>query len=133
MNSPEATIRSGEKLASSLELGDVISLNGELASGKTTFMKGILNGLGYNGHVTSPTFTLINEYESMPKIIHVDCYREQNINRWIGLGIFEYIDNDVIVFIEWAELIKSILPQNLIEIKFTHLGNNKREIFLNNV
>ena len=128
--SPEETMILGEQLASSIEKGDVISLNGELASGKTTFMKGILKKLGYAGEVTSPTFTLVNEYESEPKIIHIDCYREHNLNRWIGLGIHEYLESDTIVFIEWAELIKPLLPENIIEIKFAHSGENNREIKL---
>ena len=81
--------------------------------------------------MTSPTFTLVNEYESKPKIIHIDCYREHNLNRWIGLGIHEYLESDAIVFIEWAELIKPLLPENIIEIKFAHSGENNREIKLN--
>ena len=129
--SPEETMLLGEQLSSSIEKGDVFSLNGELAAGKTTFMKGILRKLGYSGEVTSPTFTLVNEYESKPKIIHIDCYREHNLNRWIGLGIHEYLESDAIVFIEWAELIKPLLPENIIEIKFAHSGENNREIKLN--
>ena len=129
-NSPEATKKLGEKLSNVLEIGDIISLNGELATGKTTFMKGDLNGLGYQGEVTSPTFTLVNEYNSKPKVIHIDCYRENNLNRWIGLGIHEYLESDTIVLIEWAELIQSLLPEKLIEIKFSHSGENNREFFL---
>jgi len=129
-NSSEETITLGEKLSNVLEIGDIISLNGELAAGKTTFMKGVLSGLGYEGDVTSPTFTLVNEYDSKPKVIHIDCYRENNLNRWIGLGIHEYLESDSIVFIEWAELIQSLLPEKLIEIKFSHSGENNREIIL---
>ena len=130
-NTPEETMQLGVQLTKSLEIGDVISLKGELAVGKTTFMKGVLSGLRYEGDVTSPTFTLINEYQSIPKIIHMDCYRENNLNRWISLGIYEYLESDTIVFIEWAELIQSLLPRKLIEIKFFHLGENNREIILN--
>ena len=130
-NTPEETMKLGEQLTKSLEIGDVISLNGELAVGKTTFMKGVLSGFSYEGDVTSPTFTLINEYQSIPKIIHMDCYRENSLNRWISLGIYEYLESDTIVFIEWAELIQSLLPKKLIVIKFFHLGKNNREIILN--
>lgn len=129
-NSPEDTMELGKDFASNIEIGDVISLNGDLAAGKTTFMKGVLKGIGYEGEVTSPTFTLVNEYESQPKIIHIDCYRETNLNRWIGLGIHEYLESDSIVFIEWAELIKPLLPENIIEIKFSHSGDNNRKIYL---
>lgn len=130
-NSPEDTMELGKDFASKIEIGDVISLNGDLAAGKTTFMKGVMKGIGYEGEVTSPTFTLVNEYESQPKIIHIDCYRETNLNRWIGLGIHEYLESDSIVFIEWAELIKPLLPEKIIEIKFSHSGDNYRKIYLN--
>ena len=129
-NSPEETMKLGGKLSNVLEIGDIISLNGELAAGKTTFMKGVLSGLGYEGDVTSPTFTLVNEYDSKPKVIHIDCYRENNLNRWIGLGIHEYLESDSIIFIEWAELIQPLLPELLIEIKFSHSGENNRKILL---
>ena len=130
-NSPEDTMELGKDFASKIEIGDVISLNGDLAAGKTTFMKGVLKGIGYEGEVTSPTFTLVNEYESQPKIIHIDCYRETNLNRWIGLGIHKYLESDSIVFIVWAELIKPLLPEKIIEIKFSHSGDNNRKIYLN--
>ncbi len=129
-HSTEETIKLGESLSSKLEIGDIISIKGELASGKTTFMKGVLKGLGFMGDVTSPTFTLVNEYDSTPKIIHIDCYRESDLNRWIGLGIHEYFESNSIVFIEWAELIKPLLPKELIEINFSHISENKREITL---
>ncbi|MAJ43453.1 MAG: tRNA (adenosine(37)-N6)-threonylcarbamoyltransferase complex ATPase subunit type 1 TsaE [Candidatus Marinimicrobia bacterium] len=129
--SPKETISLGKSLSNYIDIGDIISLNGELASGKTTFMKGVLSGLNYTHDVTSPTFTLVNEYNSSPKIIHIDCYRENNLKRWIGLGIHEYLDSNTIVFIEWAELIKPLLPENIIEIKFSHSGENIRKIVLN--
>jgi len=128
--SPEETIKLGESLSSKLEIGDIISINGELASGKTTFMKGVLKGLGFKGEVTSPTFTLVNEYDSIPKVIHIDCYRESDLNRWVGLGIHEYFESNSIVFIEWAKLIKPLLPKDLIEINFSHISENNREITL---
>ncbi len=126
--SPKDTIKLGNSLTNYLEIGDLILLNGELASGKTTFMKGVLNGFNYDGSVTSPTFTLVNEYNSIPKIIHIDCYRETNLNRWINLGINEYFDSKSIIFIEWAELIQPILPEKYFEIKFSHIESNKRKI-----
>ena len=126
--SPKDTIKLGNSLTNYLEIGDLILLNGELASGKTTFMKGVLDGLNYDGNVTSPTFTLVNEYNSTPKIIHIDCYRETNLNRWINLGINEYFDSKSIIFIEWAELIQPILPEKHFEIKFSHIELNKRKI-----
>ena len=128
--SPEETIMLGVDLAAIMETGDVITLNGELASGKTTFMKGVLRGLNFEKDVTSPTFTLINEYDSYPPVTHIDCYREHDLNRWQSLGIQEYFVGNGIVFIEWAEFIRELLPVKVISISFTHIDENSREISL---
>ena len=129
-NSADETIKLGEEFANFLELGDVFAFEGELASGKTTFTKGVLKGLGFKKPVTSPTFTLVNEYDAKLSIIHIDCYREDEIERWIHLGISDYFSNQNIVIIEWAERIARLLPQNTIRINFNHQEKNKREIVL---
>ena len=129
---PEETIRLGEDLSSYLERGDVLALVGELASGKTTFIQGMLKGLKYAKSVTSPTFTLINEYNAMYPVIHIDCYREENLNRWIKVGLYDYTNEENIVIIEWADKISSLLPNDHIQINFTHKGQDKREITLKN-
>ena len=131
MNSEE-TARLGEDLSSYLEQGDVLGLVGELASGKTTFIQGMLKGLKYAKSVTSPTFTLINEYNAMYPVIHIDCYREENLNRWIKVGLYDYTNEENIVIIEWADKISSLLPNDHIQINFTHKGQDKREITLKN-
>ena len=122
------TISLGENLSYYLETGDVIGLTGDLASGKTTFIKGLLSGLKFEGMVNSPTFTLINEYNASPKIIHIDCYREHDLKRWVQLGIFEYFSSNDIVLIEWPDIIKSILPDCIEYIKFRNIDKNKRRI-----
>ena len=127
---PEETIRLGEDLSSYLEQGDVFALVGELSSGKTTFIQGMLKGLKYSKPVTSPTFTLINEYDALYPVIHIDCYREENLNRWIKVGFHDYINAENIVIIEWADKISSLLPHDHIQIKFMHKGQDKREITL---
>jgi len=129
---PEETIRLGEDLSSYLERGDVLALVGDLASGKTTFIQGMLIGLNYAKSVTSPTFTLINEYNAMYPVIHIDCYREENLNRWIKVGLYDYTNAENIVIIEWADKISSLLPNDHIQINFTHKGKDKREITLKN-
>jgi len=120
----------GTEFSKFLEGGDVISLVGQLATGKTTFIKGVLSGLGYKESVTSPTFTLVNEYLTKFTIIHIDCYREENLDRWIQIGLHDYFNDENIVFIEWADKIIDILPKDTISIKFSHLGNNNRKIEL---
>jgi len=123
------TIAFGKELAKYIMPGEIYKLFGELGAGKTTFIKGVLEELGYNALVTSPTYTLINEYEIYPKIIHIDCYRESNLDRWHMLGINEYFNNDSIVFIEWPEILEPILPlKNIFNIQIESLSKNKRDI-----
>ena len=129
-SSPEETIQFGESFSQILESGDVLAFNGELASGKTTFIKGILKGLGYNQYVTSPTFTLINEYPAKIPVIHIDCYREQKLERWIKIGLNDYFSEDNIIIIEWADKLKELLPKDAIFINFSHSGMENRKIEL---
>ena len=127
---PQETIQLGEHFATFVEKGDVFSFVGELASGKTTFIKGILKGLDFDKPVTSPTFTLVNEYDAKFPVIHIDCYREDEQERWIKLGMNDYMDEENVVIIEWADKMKSLLPVNTIQIQFSHKSINSREIFL---
>ena len=129
---PEETIELGKQLSNYLQGGDVLAMVGELASGKTTFIKGILQGLKYNEPVTSPTFTLINEYDALYPVIHIDCYRETNLNRWIKIGFHDYLNTENIVIIEWANKITPLLPYDYIQIDFIHQGKDKRIIDLQN-
>ena len=121
----------GSKISSKLKPGYVISLEGDLGSGKTTFVKGILKGLNYKYDVTSPTFTLINEYHADLKVIHIDFYREDNIERWREIGIDEYLYSENLVIIEWGNMMNDILPDNVIRIYFEHTTLNKRKIYSN--
>ena len=129
---PEETIELGKQLSNYLQGGDVLAMVGELASGKTTFIKGILQGLKYNEPVTSPTFTLINEYDALYPVIHIDCYRETSLNRWIKIGFHDYINTENIVITEWANKIIPLLPYDYIQIDFTHQGKDKRIIDMQN-
>jgi len=121
----------GYAVANKLNKGDVISLEGDLGSGKTTFVKGVLKGLNYKYDVTSPTFTLINEYDADLKVIHIDFYRENHVERWKEIGIDEYLYSDNLVIIEWGNMINDILPDNVIRIYFEHIALNKRKIYSN--
>ena len=119
----------GQAISDKLNTGDVISLEGDLGSGKTTFVKGVLKGLNYQYDVTSPTFTLINEYAADLKVIHIDFYRENDIRRWKEIGIDEYLYSNNLVLIEWGNMINDILPNNVIRIYFEHITLNKRKIY----
>ena len=126
----EETYNLGIKFSKELTVGSVIGLIGDLASGKTTFVKGILKGLDYKYEVTSPTFTLINEYPAKIKVLHIDFYRDNNLLRWQNIGFQEMVESDAIVIIEWADLLPDLLPKNLIKVYFEHYENKYRKIFV---
>ena len=126
----EGTIKLGKQFADFIEKGDVFGFEGELASGKTTFIKGILKGLNFNKSVTSPTFTLVNEYDAKFPVIHIDCYREDELERWIKLGLNDYFSDENIVIIEWADKMQSLMPDNTFHVHFSHKSVNSREIIL---
>jgi tRNA threonylcarbamoyladenosine biosynthesis protein TsaE len=94
-----ATRRVGADLAAQLAAGDVVFLEGELGAGKTTFVRGLLQGLGYVDLVRSPTFNLIQTFPTSPPVMHADLYR---VASWQGLGIEDYLDSHVCL-IEWAD------------------------------
>ena len=129
-NSTEETQKLGKSFSKYLKPGNIVALIGNLASGKTSFVKGVLKGLDYKYEVTSPTFTLINEYYAKSKVIHVDFYREENITRWNELGFQNIINSDSIILIEWADLIPDLLPDIDYKLCFKHNGKDMRKIEL---
>ena len=118
----------GEKLRE----GDVLALSGELGSGKTCFTGGLARGLGVDEkyQITSPTFTLINEYPARCKLYHFDVYRLNGYSEFEDLGYEEYFCGDGIVVIEWAEKIVQILPADTFFISFEYLDENRRRIII---
>lgn len=125
----EDTYNLGVKYSKGLIPGSVIGLIGELACGKTTFVKGVLKGLGYKYDVTSPTFTLINEYYAKVKVFHIDFYRDSNLLRWQNIGFEEILNSNGIVIIEWADLLPQLLPTYIDKIYFEHYNNQYRKIY----
>lgn len=106
----------------------IICLDGELGSGKTVFTKGIANALGIDESITSPTFTIIKEYDGELPLYHMDVYKlDGNTD---GVGIEEYFTKGGVVVIEWASTIKDILPQERLDIKFKVIDENKRLLIL---
>ncbi len=129
-HSEKETINLGKKLGSLLKPGDLILLCGDLGGGKTTFVKGLAEGLEVNidFYITSPTFSLINIYEGKYTIYHIDLYRLEFIDIQ-ELGIGEYL-NDGIVIIEWADKLKENLKNDYLEIFFEFLDFSTRKIIL---
>lgn len=132
--SPEETINYAIEIASKLNGGEILALHGNLGGGKTTFVKGLAEGLRVPENITSPTFVLLKTYQGKIKdkkieFIHVDAYRTDSIEDIKSVGIEDYLGrDDVILVIEWAEKIQEILPANVTNIYFKDLGNNEREI-----
>ncbi len=106
----------------------IICLDGELGSGKTVFTKGIADALGIKDTITSPTFTIIKEYDGELPLYHMDVYRLDG--KTDGIGIEEYFTKGGVVVIEWAETIKDILPEERLDIKFKIIDENKRLLVL---
>lgn len=102
----------------------IICLNGELGSGKTLFTKGIADAIGIKDTITSPSFTIIKEYEGELPLYHMDVYRlDGNVE---GIGIEEYFTKGGVVVIEWADTIKEVLPEKRLDIKFQIINENQR-------
>ncbi len=108
-----------------------IALHGELGAGKTVFARGFARGLGIDDYISSPTFTVVNEYlsDSGSDFYHLDLYRIECENSAIAFGIDDYLDTaSAIVLMEWAEKIKNILPENTIHVKINHVNMDTRNI-----
>jgi len=121
VNSPQETTALGKRIAACLRQGSVISLQGELGSGKTYLVKGIARSLGVEETVTSPTYTIINEYIIPENIFknkllrHIDVYRISD-EEFIELGGKELLYDDNITLVEWGERLEKYLPENVIRI-----------------
>ncbi len=126
---PKKTEEFAAKLATTLKGGEVIAFRGELGAGKTCFTRGIAEGLGFKGDVTSPTFALINEYLGgrLP-VYHYDMYRISSWDELYSSGFFEYMDEGGVIVAEWSENIENALPQNTIYVNIEKLGENERKI-----
>lgn len=126
-HSAKETLEFGSLLSKYLRGGDLIALFGDLGSGKTCFTQGVCNGCGIQEPVTSPTFTLINEYSNSNSIYHFDFYRIGSEDEVYGLGYEEYFYGTGICLIEWADRVLNFLPANRIEIHMENLFEQGRE------
>ena len=128
-HSVEETQKFASEFAKTIKVGSIISLNGNLGAGKTTFAQGFAKGLGIKQHVGSPTFKLVSEYsgEKM-KLFHVDCYRLSGIDDFLNMGGENLLlPQDGICLFEWASIIKGVLPDNTIIIDFIRFKDNSNK------
>ncbi|MCH1627443.1 tRNA (adenosine(37)-N6)-threonylcarbamoyltransferase complex ATPase subunit type 1 TsaE [Fredinandcohnia quinoae] len=124
--SPEETWEISYKLAEQLQPGDVLTLEGDLGAGKTTFTKGLAKGLGITRTVNSPTFTIIKEYHGRLPLYHMDVYRLENSCE--DLGFDEYFEGEGVTVVEWSHLIEEQLPVNRLVITIQNQGETTRKI-----
>ena len=131
-HSAEETIELGRKIAHELPKKAVVLLIGNLGAGKTTLAKGILSGLGAAApdEVTSPTFTLIHEYDR-GRVYHVDLYRLDTRQQVATLGLDEILDREAVVLVEWGERFPDLFPAGRVEIRLQPLSESIRQITIN--
>lgn len=128
--SDQETVRLGQRLGAFLSDGDVVALVGELGSGKTWFTKGLALGLGVSPEtvITSPSFTLVNEYEGRNTFYHMDFYRLESLSELLSAGLEEYLYREGIVVMEWADRWPEILPEKRVLVEFVIIDDQRRKI-----
>lgn len=124
------TIAFGRSFAKDIRPNDIIALRGNLGAGKTTFVKGLSMGLGFDGIVQSPTFTLLHQYEGILPIFHFDLYRMKTADDFFSLGFEEYFEKNGVCVIEWPEVILPMLPKNARHLELQHKVHSKRVLLL---
>ena len=120
----------GKKIGALLQKGDVVCLCGDLGSGKTAFVSGIAKSLMLDDYIVSPTFTIVNEYDTNPPLFHFDVYRVNDPEELYMIGFEEYFFDKGIVVVEWADLILDILPKEYMRVDI-HLNERKDSRILN--
>ena len=127
--SVEMTEKLGEALGAVVTPGDVITLDGDLGAGKTAFTRGLARGMGLGSRVTSPTFTIVNEYndrQGVPRLFHFDTYRLCSVEDFYDAGLDEYFDRDGVCAIEWSSVIAEALPEEHIALSISGNDNTRR-------
>lgn len=133
-NSEEETIELGKRIAAKLKKGMVIILTGDLGSGKTKLVEGILSYFGLQDEISSPTFTIVNEYNAKDlNIYHFDVYRLEDIDEFLAIGGEEYFEKGACL-IEWGEMLEEIVPKDCVKITFSRSDDeNVRNIEIENL
>jgi len=129
VSSEEETEILAEQFAKQLKGKNIVLLNGELGTGKTFFIKAVCNFLGIDS-VSSPSFAIVNEYSNKIKIIHFDFYRIKRVTELYDIGFEEYLSEEAIIFIEWADMFPEILPKQNLQIDFNFINNTSRNIII---
>ena len=118
----------GERLARCLHAGAVVALYGDLGAGTTAFVRGMARGLELREQVSSPTFTIVNEYPGDPALFHFDMYRLKNAEELYGIGWEDYLDRNGICVTEWSERIEEALPEDAVRVTIRRLSDARRSV-----
>jgi tRNA threonylcarbamoyladenosine biosynthesis protein TsaE len=134
-HSPEETHSLGKVLGEALKANAIVALYGDLGSGKTTFIRGLVEGFGSIDprNVSSPTFNFLNIYEGIKMVYHFDLYRLPRREEFFAAGFDEYFSAGGVCCLEWAEKLETQLPQNAYLVNFSYLGEEKRLIEISGV
>jgi tRNA threonylcarbamoyladenosine biosynthesis protein TsaE len=127
-NIEDETIREGEKLGRKLKPGAIVALYGELGAGKTAFTRGLATGLGIEVSVSSPTFTIVNEYPGKIPLFHFDMYRLESDTELFDIGWDDYHDRGGVCAVEWSEKVPGAFPPDTIFVKLENLGGDSRRL-----
>lgn len=127
-HSPEETEHIGEMLGRQLHSGTVLALRGGLGMGKTAFTRGLARGLGCTGRVTSPTFTIVNEYDGTTPLFHFDMYRLDSEDDLFDIGWDDYLARGGVCAVEWSERIDSVLPPDALTVSIARGENDNDRI-----
>lgn len=130
IDSPEETFQLGKLVGSGAERGEVWNLTGPLGAGKTHFVKGLAEGLGFTGTVTSPTFNLQNIYEARIPLYHFDWYRLDKAAEVGDLGFLEWVEKGGVTVVEWGDKFPKWFPPTVLKLTLDVLGGEKRRIIL---
>lgn len=127
-HAPEATEALGRWLGERLEAGSVLALDGELGSGKTTFVRALAQGLGVRDAVTSPTYALLQTYPGRLELAHFDAWMEGRERSFLAQGGWEWLGAEGVAVVEWASRVAEYLPAERLAIEFAHRGEEERSI-----
>lgn len=125
-HSPEETEQLGEQLGRTLRPGSVVAYRGDLGMGKTSFTRGLARGLGCTCRVTSPTFTIVNEYSGALPLFHFDMYRLDSSDELFDIGWEDYLSRGGVCAVEWSERVEDALPDDTLWVSFAR-GNGEND------
>lgn len=118
----------GEKFAESIPNGTVVAMYGDLGAGKTAFVRGMARGMGLNCRVSSPTFTIVNEYLGDRELIHFDMYRLNSADELFDIGWEDYLNRGAVCAVEWSEKVQEAFFGDEINVTIEKTGDNSRKI-----